>query len=483
MRKILPIICGVLFMQVDLVGVVVAASSAVQTRKTLAIADFANNSKNDTYSALGKGLADMLITDLSNVSAFQIVERKNLEKLINELKLGETIYIDPATAQKVGKVIGAEYMLVGAITSVEPEIRLDARIIEVGSAKIVRAEQVSGKSDTFFALEKKLADKLIQGLSVKITTTERLSVHQVATKDFQAILHYSNAIAASDAGNAGMAQQELRNALSKDAQFGLAAAKLKEMLSSVKQYGLAADLADDQWIKDVNDHVDTINITGDLVSRALSIYQSKRRFADGVAFFDRLISLKDNLDLSVEGNSWLLYCIYSYASSMADQRGDFEKAVKYRERYIQENPGSMYVKRATEDLERYLQDIPRRQEERKKLLELTEKVKSGNITTREIGDGVPLFYYADRCEDGLAFVDKAIAIGKKPGDSESEYDKMRFKLVNYAIRMTTDRDVACGYIMRYLKETRFPEGVNARSIRETIQSGGLQCGDGGAVGK
>jgi len=483
MRKMLPISCSVLMAQFVFVGAVIAAPPAVQIKKTLAIADFANNSKNETYSSLGKGLADMLITDLSNVSVLQIVERKNLEKLINELKLSETIYIDTATAQKVGRGIGAEYMLVGAITSVEPEIRLDARIIEVESAKIVRAEQVSGKSDTFFALEKELADKLIQGLSVKLTTTEQLSVHQVATKDFQAILHYSNAIAAIDVGNTEMAQQELRNALSKDGQFGLAAAKLREMLSAVKQYSLAADMADDKWIKDVNEHIDSIHITGDLVSRAFSIYQSKRRFADGVAFFDRLISLKANLDLSVEGNSWLLYGIYSYASSMADQMGDYEKAYKYRERYIQENPGSMYVKRATEDLARYLQNLPGEQAKRKKLLELTEKMQSGNITTREVGDGASSFYYAQRYEDGLAFVDKAITIGKKLGDSEEEYDEMRFQLVKYAIRMTADIDVVCRYIMWYLKETKFPEGYNARSMRGIIQSRGLQCAAVQAVGK
>ena len=45
--------------------------------KTIAVSYFDNTSETIDYNPLSKGLADMLITDLSNVKSLKIVEREN----------------------------------------------------------------------------------------------------------------------------------------------------------------------------------------------------------------------------------------------------------------------------------------------------------------------------------------------------------------------------------------------------------------------
>ncbi len=204
-------------------------------RKTLAITYFANNSKLDKYDSLSKGIADMLITDLSNVNSLQIVEREQLEKLLGELKLNQSAFIDPSTAQKIGKGLGAEFILTGAIVSIEPIIRIDARIITVATAKIIKSEQVTGDSDTFFELEKELADKLVRGLEIKLTQPEQVKVNKVATKNFQAVVHYSNAIDAKDKGDTKKAIVELKQAVAQDNKFTLASTRLQEMVQEYKK--------------------------------------------------------------------------------------------------------------------------------------------------------------------------------------------------------------------------------------------------------
>ena len=57
--------------------------------KTVAISYFDNTSGLEQYNPLSKGLADMLITDLSNVKSIQIVEREKLENLLKEIDLGD----------------------------------------------------------------------------------------------------------------------------------------------------------------------------------------------------------------------------------------------------------------------------------------------------------------------------------------------------------------------------------------------------------
>ena len=64
-----------------------------------AISYFDNTSGLEEYNPLSKDLADMLITDLSNVKSIQIVEREKLESLLKEIELGESKFMDESTAQ------------------------------------------------------------------------------------------------------------------------------------------------------------------------------------------------------------------------------------------------------------------------------------------------------------------------------------------------------------------------------------------------
>ena len=117
-------------------------SSLLAETKTIAISYFDNTSGLEQYNPLSKGLADMLITDLSNVKSIQIVEREKLENLLKEIDLGEGNFIDPNTAQKLGKGLGADYILTGAFLSIDPMMRIDARIMEVATGKIIGAEEM-----------------------------------------------------------------------------------------------------------------------------------------------------------------------------------------------------------------------------------------------------------------------------------------------------------------------------------------------------
>ena len=121
--------------------------------KTIAISYFDNSSGDAKYNALSKGIADMLITDLSKIKGVTIVEREKLEKLIQEIKLGQTKYFDQATAQKLGKGLGAQNILTGSFYILDNTIRMDARLIDVQTGGIIFAEQVSGNKNNFFALQ------------------------------------------------------------------------------------------------------------------------------------------------------------------------------------------------------------------------------------------------------------------------------------------------------------------------------------------
>ncbi|HEU4734177.1 MAG TPA: FlgO family outer membrane protein [Kofleriaceae bacterium] len=191
----------------------------VASARTIAIAYFDNNTGDAELDPLRKGLADMLITDLGNVSSLQIVERDKLNQVLGELRLSQSKFIDPRTAQKLGKGLAAEFIMTGGYVLRGDSLRVDVRVIEVGSGKVAASEKVEGKKDDFFALEKDLVDILIRTLDVKLSSGERSKLRSNATQSFEAWQHYSAGLDAKDRGDDAAARRLFQAALDADPNY------------------------------------------------------------------------------------------------------------------------------------------------------------------------------------------------------------------------------------------------------------------------
>ena len=200
------------------------------SKSTVAISYFDNTSGLEQYNTLSKGLADMLITDLSNIKSIQIVEREKLESLLKEIELGEGKFIDPNTAQKLGKGLGADIILTGAFLSMKPDMRIDARLIEVETGKVLGANEVTGRARDFFKLEKQLAYLLIEHLNVQADMEEIVP----QTIDLGAVLNFSQAIELSDKGFDYEASDLLQKTVDEYPEFYLAENKLNAIKAIIK---------------------------------------------------------------------------------------------------------------------------------------------------------------------------------------------------------------------------------------------------------
>lgn len=216
--------------------------------RTIAIAYFDNNTSSAELEPLRKGLADMLITDLANVASLQIVERDKLNQVMGELKLSQTKFIDPKTAQKLGKGLAAQLIMTGGYVISGDDMRIDIRIVEVTTGKVVTSDKVEGKKDDFFALEKDLVDLLIKTVDVKLSTSERSKLRSNATQSFDAWRKYSLGLDAKDRGDAEEARKQFQAALDADPSYR-AAKTATERLQVIFQRDDAAKAAalDKQW--------------------------------------------------------------------------------------------------------------------------------------------------------------------------------------------------------------------------------------------
>jgi TolB-like protein len=200
--------------------------------KRLAIIYFDNTSEEPRLNKLKKGLAGMLISDLSNVNMIDIVERDRIEEILNEQKLNNSEEFDQKSASQVGKLLGAEMILTGAYFEMFGSFRIDARFIDVETGKILKSEGVDGKSSNFFKLEKQLIWKIIKNLEITLSDKERKAIEERQKSQnisYEDALLFSQALEEIDSGNKSEAIKILENILIKNPKFKTAIDELKKL--------------------------------------------------------------------------------------------------------------------------------------------------------------------------------------------------------------------------------------------------------------
>jgi len=151
-----------------------APHSAVYAQKdgkpTVAILSFNNGSFGKDakdYDGLSKGIPDFLITDMSSNPDIRVIERDQVQKLVDEQKLAAGGQVDKETAVRVGKLLGAQHMIFGVyMTDPKGNFRIDARAVNVETGEIEHVERVDDKADNIMTSVGTLAGKLNTGMKL-----------------------------------------------------------------------------------------------------------------------------------------------------------------------------------------------------------------------------------------------------------------------------------------------------------------------------
>ncbi len=139
-----------------------------QLKKRVAVSRFEDRSGGG-YSHLGEGISDMLATALVKSGKFIVVERQDLEKILQEQKLGESGLVTEQSAPKVGKLLGVDLLVIGSIsefgtsqreiganvplfggsiTQKNARAAIDLRLINTTTGEIIAAEKEEGSEST-----------------------------------------------------------------------------------------------------------------------------------------------------------------------------------------------------------------------------------------------------------------------------------------------------------------------------------------------
>ena len=162
---------------------VVALQPAFAQKRRVAIMNFEYGTVSSAVAQIfgtnvdiGKGISDILVDRLVNGSTFTVFERKALDKLMSEQNISNSDRFDPATAARIGKLVGVEAIIIGSITQFGRDdkktglgglggavggkyglggvgrtnskavVQISARLISVDTGEILAATQGKGES-------------------------------------------------------------------------------------------------------------------------------------------------------------------------------------------------------------------------------------------------------------------------------------------------------------------------------------------------
>lgn len=211
---------------VPIAGVVVLASALAfpgaplaaqepDTRPGIAVFPFDNNyvgSDREDFEGLEGGLQQMMITELSQNSNLRIVERTQLRELLEEQDLGASGRVDPGTAARVGRVVGARYVIMGQYVDIFGDVRMDARVVDTETSEIIRTEQVRADRSDLYQMLVDLSAQVVEGVDLPSLPVEAREARRSREIPSEAITLFSRAQLAADGGQTDRAIQLYRQA-------------------------------------------------------------------------------------------------------------------------------------------------------------------------------------------------------------------------------------------------------------------------------
>ena len=187
---------------------------------TVAVMPFNYGGTNAEIQPLGRGLAQLLVTDLAKSRQLRVLERERMQAILNEMNLADSGRADPTTALRSGRMLRAARVVQGALTDL-PGDQLQVMAVVVDVATTVAGSPATGADqlDRLFDLEKQIAFSIFSSMGVQLAPAEQDAINQRPTQNMQAFLAYSRGLVAQDNGDYSGAESEFNAAVSLDPSF------------------------------------------------------------------------------------------------------------------------------------------------------------------------------------------------------------------------------------------------------------------------
>jgi TolB-like protein len=186
-------------------------AQAADDLPTIAVLDFTGLmvGQGGNSAPLGKAVSAMLVTELIGREGIRVIERAQLQDILTEQRLSLSGRVDESTALEVGKLVGAQYVIHGQVTSIADNLRMDMRAVDVETSEIMEVQKLSGRTDDLLDVVVKMADMF----SNKLELTPPSQRPEIVKIPVLATVEFSRGVDFEDKGDTNQALEHYRKAV------------------------------------------------------------------------------------------------------------------------------------------------------------------------------------------------------------------------------------------------------------------------------
>jgi len=141
------------------------------------------------------------------------VERQEIQRLLDEQNLSAQGRVDPQTAAKVGKLVGARYTVLGTFIDFYGDFRVDVRLVNTETGEIVKTESERMQRDHMFDIIRNIAARLMKDASLPALQRQASDQRMGRQVPTEALTYYSRALLYSDHGQKDKAVEMFNRAI------------------------------------------------------------------------------------------------------------------------------------------------------------------------------------------------------------------------------------------------------------------------------
>jgi TolB-like protein len=128
-----------------------ARVTQVGSRLSLAVLPFGGKGEAAKYV---ENVSEDMVTNLVNLRRFKVIERGALDKVLAEQSLQLSGVVDEKAAVNVGKIAGADAIVLGNLTMVKGRTKVSARVIDTETGETILAKDEQGTGGDLAEVEK-----------------------------------------------------------------------------------------------------------------------------------------------------------------------------------------------------------------------------------------------------------------------------------------------------------------------------------------
>lgn len=182
------------------------------------------------FVGLGRGIPAALTAELERNNGLRTIDRATAQQVVERDGLSRGGRVDATAATRVGKQLGAGYVVTGTFVDYYGRVRIDARLIDASSGTIL--EVVSTGQRARSELPQMVADIASQLMSGKRLPALPAGTPASAKISSEALVLFGRAVLAQDQGDKAAAVQFYQQALKLAPDFVAAKEGLRSAQSS-----------------------------------------------------------------------------------------------------------------------------------------------------------------------------------------------------------------------------------------------------------